>query len=60
MRFLTIKKEVELLPCPFCGEKPNFHRSYGKYFLLHSCDVIKTTLGKGSEKELAERWNGRQ
>ena len=49
-----------LLPCPWCGEIPNFHQSYGKYFLLHSCEVIKLTLGKRRKKELTEKWNTRQ
>jgi len=52
-------KEVEIKPCPFCGETPKLYKSNWKFSILHACGVVKTNMGRMRKKEIIEKWNTR-
>lgn len=53
----------DLLPCPFCGETPEYSKHFKEniWQMLHRCKVIgPISIGWMSRKEsIAEQWNKR-
>jgi hypothetical protein len=56
---------TEPLPCPFCGQKPDFNKHFKDemgYALMHRCKVmgvISTDWIGRSREELTAQWNTR-
>lgn len=50
---------TELRPCDWCGKTPVLDKGYGTYALLHTCDAIRTNMGRGKKEDLIKKWNDR-
>lgn len=55
---------IRLLPCPFCGETPEFSKHFKNkmWQLIHRCAVMPTMVieWKSTQQEIAEQWNTRK
>ena len=53
-----MKKQV-LLPCPFCGSKPNLYTSYDGFYIVQCTDCGCGTLTKHDANTVMKDWNRR-
>ena len=60
---MTNKRDVELLPCPFCGEKARIMsllRDDIRIYCQNKNCHIQPMLTRGSEEEAIKAWNTRK